>query len=891
MKRRKINDILYDNSIDIRDRVFIMNIINLVVILTLTTLEILSIKDLRMESLNSVVMILVFIFIGLYSARTKHFEFGSTLTTFVLGFIYWPVTFINAGGVSGVGTLWFVFCMFFIGTTLSGKKRVIFFIAQELEAIFMFLFTFYNPEVLPSFDSLRLYIYSFTTLVLISSAIVIMISFENKLYIEADKIAKQQNEEIEGLNQAQNRFFSSMSHEIRTPINTIIGLNEMILREDISDEVASDAVNIRVAGKLLLNLINDILDMSKFQAGDMRLLVEPYSPGNMLSDLVGMLWIRAKEKNLEFSVNVAPDIPAELMGDEVRIKQILMNILNNAIKYTKEGSISLSVECEAQEDGVYNIIYTVSDTGMGIKKEDIPYLFTAFKRVDESNTKHIEGTGLGLSIVKQFLDLMGGKVTVNSVYTKGSTFIVEIPQKATTDKQIGEYDYEKKHKLGKRTNYKQKFEAPKAKLLVVDDNEANILVVTKLLRDTKVQIDTAKSGMEALEKTLENKYDLIFMDHLMPEMDGIECYEKIREQTGGKSRESKIVILTANAGEENRQLYADTGFDGYLVKPISGEELENEVYRHLPREIVNVVGDSDEIAQETVSWMKSDKKKKRIAITTDSIADLPEEVIKKYDIVTIPHKVRTDAGTFKDGIEINTAGVLAYLKNTDKTMLPLSPDVSEHENFFADQLTIANNVIHIAVSKDIENSGYESALEAANSFENVTVVNSEHLSSGQGLMAAYASRLASAGMSIPDIIDRLEVMKKCTHTSFMVDTLDYLARANQVSARRANLVRAFMVRPVVVMKNGVMKIGRVYIGERENSWKKYIDHCLATPHLNTTMIIVTYVGLTKKELEWIRKRIERKVNFDTLYFQEASPAIAVNCGPGTFGLLLFSNPE
>ncbi|MCR5542603.1 MAG: DegV family EDD domain-containing protein, partial [Eubacterium sp.] len=297
------------------------------------------------------------------------------------------------------------------------------------------------------------------------------------------------------------------------------------------------------------------------------------------------------------------------------------------------------------------------------------------------------------------------------------------------------------------------------------------------------------------------------------------------------------------------------------------------------------------IAQETVSWMKSNKKKKRIAVTTDSIADLPEDILQKFDIVTIPHKVRTDSGTFKDGIEINTSGVLAYLKNTDKTMLPLSPDVSEHENFFADQLTIANNVIHIAVSKDIENSGYESALEAANSFENVTVVNSEHLSSGQGLMAAYASRLASAGMSIPDIIDRLEIMKKCTHTSFIVDTLDYLARANQVSARRANLVRAFMVRPVVVMKNGVMKIGRVYIGERENSWKKYIDHCLATPHLNTTMIIVTYVGLTKKELEWIRKRIEKKVKFETIYFQEASPAIAVNCGPGTFGLLLFSDPE
>ena len=240
--------------------------------------------------------------------------------------------------------------------------------------------------------------------------------------------------------------------------------------------------------------------MSKFQSGDMKLLEEEYETGSMLSDIVGMMWLRSKEKNLEFRIDVSPDVPARLKGDEVRIKQILMNILNNAIKYTKEGYVKLSVECEKKEDRVVNMIYTVEDSGMGIKKEDIPYLFTAFKRVDESNTKHIEGTGLGLSIVKQFLDLMGGRVTVNSVYTKGSTFVVEIPQKAVTEEEIGEYNYEKRHKLEKRTEYKKRFEAPDAKLLVVDDNESNLLVVTKLLRDTGMQIDTVKSGKAALNE-------------------------------------------------------------------------------------------------------------------------------------------------------------------------------------------------------------------------------------------------------------------------------------------------------------------------------------------------------------------------------------------------------
>ena len=265
--------------------------------------------------------------------------------------------------------------------------------------------------------------------------------------------AARQHREIEMLNKAQNSFFSNMSHEIRTPINTIIGLNEMILRENVSDEVVEDAANIKAAGKLLLNLINDILDMSKFQSGRMQLLYAPYHTGDMLSDIVGMLWIRAKEKKLDFHIDVSPDIPAELVGDEVRVKQILINVINNAIKYTKEGTVSLTVQSEMKEDKLCNMIYTVSDTGIGIKTEDIPYLFSAFKRVDENANRHIEGTGLGLSIVKQLVDLMGGKITVNSVYTKGSTFIIEIPQRVEREGRVGEYNFSKTNTERRQTTH------------------------------------------------------------------------------------------------------------------------------------------------------------------------------------------------------------------------------------------------------------------------------------------------------------------------------------------------------------------------------------------------------------------------------------------------------
>ena len=698
--------------------------------------------------------------------------------------------------------------------------------------------------------------------------------------------AEKQRQEIYMLNKSQNSFFSNMSHEIRTPINTIIGLNEMILREDVSDEVIEDAVNIKAAGKLLLNLINDILDMSKFQSGSMQLLIEPYHTGDMLSDIVGMLWIRAKDKKLDFNVDVSPDIPSELVGDEVRIKQVLINVINNAIKYTKEGSVSLTVQCERTEGKICNMIYTVSDTGIGIKSEDIPYLFSAFKRVDETVTKHIEGTGLGLSIVKQLVDLMGGKITVNSVYKKGSTFIIEIPQRIERDGTVGNYDFAKAGTNTKKKAYTPKFEAPEARILVVDDNEANLMVVSKLLRDTKVRIDTATSGAEALRKTLNIKYNVIFMDHLMPEMDGIECRRRIKDQTGGRCRDTAIIILTANADEENRALYERENFDGYLAKPVSGEALENELYAHLPKEIVRITGDRSEIAQESISWMSGTKKRKSIVITTESVADLSPEIIEKYQIAVIPHKVRTEEGLFKDGKEIETLGVLKYMEDPNHTVLPQGPTVREAEEFFAKQLTFANNVVHISISSKIEHSGYAPELEASKSFDNVFIIDSGHVSSGQGIMAIIAAKMAESGLSAEEIVKELEAYKKKIHTSFIVDNLDFLARAGQVGPGIANVVKSLMGRPVLRLRNGNMGVGMTYFGARESAWKAYINSVLGNAaKIDTSILFVTYVGLSKKETDWIRDQVEKYMHFDEIYFKQASPAVSVNCGPGTFGLL------
>ena len=723
------------------------------------------------------------------------------------------------------------------------------------------------------------------TILLIKTVFTLMMYFL-QFTLRAKTITfEEQKKEISDLNNAQNRFFSSMSHEIRTPINTIIGLNEMILREKVSDEVAEDAANIRAASNMLLHLINDILDMSKISSGQMRLTPAAYRPGDMLSEIVGMLWLRCREKGLDFHIQVAPDIPSELYGDEVRIKQILINVLNNAIKYTKKGSVTLAIQCNGITDGIADIVYSVTDTGKGIRKESIPHLFTAFRRVDETENRYIEGTGLGLSIVKELTELMGGHVSVNSVYTQGSTFVIEIPQTVTDFEKIGNINLEEKHKANLSGDYKCSFEAPDANVLVVDDNESNLLVVRKLLRATKVKLDTAISGATALDRTLENSYDVIFMDHLMPEMDGIECLHRIKEQVGGRSKGSKFIALTANAGSEMRKLYADEGFDGYLVKPVNTRELESELARLLPGDLVRSTGENEDILENSTSWIDARTKKKPIVITTESVADIPASLLEEYGIDVIPHKVETEDGVFLDGVEIDSGGLLEYMRDENKVSTH-PPSVSEHEEFFARALSGAHNVIHVTISSKVRHSGYEGSVEGAAAFNNVTVFDSHLLSSGQGILAIEACRLASTGVSVGEILNRLAYIRKYIQTSFIVDNIDYLARNGQISARLAGVAKSIMFHPVIDMKNGKMKMYRFYFGSRQRAWIRYINSTLArVTDIDRSELFITYVGLSQNDLDHIKNIVERKIVFEHIYFQKASPAIAVNSGPGTFGLL------
>ncbi len=811
---------------------------------------------------------------------------GATIISVAIVCVVVPFMFFTGDGIYGCTPLWVAYAFLYIGVNLKGVQKTVMIILLLCITVGCYVLACINPDIMIRHeDMLHAYLDSGASLVAVGFLSHIMVGFMVEIYEGERYTAERQKKEIESLNLAQSRFFSSMSHEIRTPINTIVGLNEMILREDVSDEVADDAKNIEAASKMLLQLINDILDMSKIEAGKLDITPVIYDTGDMLSDIVGILWVRAKEKGLQFHVNLDPHLPSKLYGDEMRIKQVLINVLTNAIKYTKEGSINFSIQCEKAVDNKTKVVYTVTDTGMGIKKESIPYLFSAFKRVDEEKNRHIEGTGLGLAIVKEYVDLMGGTVTVNSVYTQGSTFIIEIPQEVADSREIGDLNIEERHEMNERAHYKKRFEAPDARILVVDDNSSNTMVVSKLLRETKVNIDIAKSGDEALKKAFTKQYHVIFMDHLMPGMDGIECMHRIREQVGGLCNDSKIVALTANAGSENKALYAREGFDGYLVKPVSGDDLEKELIRMLPKEIVKVIDFEARVELEGETDSAIRVKRNSLIITTDSVCDLPAEFLKQNDIRTIPYYVSTESGLFLDGIELNCTEMLDYMQDNAGSASSEPPKLSDYETFFARQLLSANNVIHISMSAAVSD-GYAIASEAAQTFDNVSVIDSGHISSGLGLMVLTAHRLAVEGYTPDRIIKELPAYRERISDSFIVKYSDNLARSGRIGKAFGMLSYMIFVHPVIRVRKNKLALGKCIFGPFSYAEKKYIRDSFREPErIDKSRLFITHVGLSIDHLEEIKAMVEEYVKFDEIIIQKGSPAITVNCGEGAFGFI------
>ncbi|MBR2733748.1 MAG: response regulator, partial [Selenomonadaceae bacterium] len=441
----------------------------------------------------------------------------------------------------------------------------------------------YVPWVAVAGDIFRIYnlLLGGGTLMLILLSLASAYLFVMRTKAEESDALREAKRVADEANNAKSVFLAGMSHEIRTPINVIIGMNEMILRESSNPDIIGYAQNSAAAGEALLSLINDILDFSKIESGKMELVESTYKLSDVLKSLVAMIRPRADKKNLSFSVKVNAATENLLYGDANRIRQIALNLLSNAVKYTKVGGVEFGVDSQTVSVDTINLTFTVRDTGIGIRAEDIPKLFNDFERFDAQQNKHIEGTGLGLAITQRLVTMMHGDIDVSSVYGKGSTFTVTIPQKIAGNELIGKFTEDANISQEK---YRPMFIAPDAEILIVDDNEMNLLVATSLLKATRVKVDTALSGMLCLKKLTERHYDLIFLDQMMPNLDGIKTLELAMSMDDNLSKDAPIIALTANAVSGTRELLLSKGFTDYLSKPIDVKLMERMLMDYLPIE-------------------------------------------------------------------------------------------------------------------------------------------------------------------------------------------------------------------------------------------------------------------------------------------------------------------
>ncbi|MCR5302668.1 MAG: DegV family EDD domain-containing protein [Lachnospiraceae bacterium] len=888
--KNRLTDYFYDSSIYFKDRTFVLFTFCELFALLVSSIFSVFIDETVTAALVSAAGVIVGGAVLVYFIKKGRMKSAKVVITLILVCVLRPAAFFTKGGIYNGTMIMFLLGGYYLVLVLEGRFRIIICLLDTAILAVCCLIAYHHPEYLGTYSRRNDFINSFIQYVIAFSVLTVLITFWTRIFQKEARKAEEKSKELEELNRTQNRFFSSMSHEIRTPINTVLGLNEIILRqEDASDEIKKDARNIQGAGKMLLALINDILDISKIEAGKMEIVPVNYDMASLISEIVNMIWLKAEEKGLKFNVDIDPNVPGELFGDEVRIKQILINLLNNAVKYTREGSVTLHMECVYQQDGEALLKINVSDTGMGIKQEALPYLFDSFQRVDEEVNRHIEGTGLGLSIVKQLIELMDGEITVNSVYSEGSTFAVTLKQGVTSDRRMGDINITNAGISGSG-RFEHSFTAPNARILIVDDNEMNLQVEQKLLYGTQMQIDPAISGQEALALTLRNRYDLIFMDHLMPEMDGIECYEQIRSQKGGLNKDVPIIVLTANAGGENIELYNNTGFDGYLVKPVSGHQLEEMLLAQLPAEKIENRADG-EMTGVSMNTASRYARKKPVVIATSTMSDLPARAVKELQISIVPYTVITNEGVFYDNIDIDSEELVRYMDDKTKMVDSEPPTEDVLTAFFSSELARAHHLIYITLTTGSSRE-YGRAVNVAKSFENVSIVNSECLSTGTGILVAAAARMAQQGMPADKIVSELEEAKKLIRCSFVVRNTDIMARRNRISPFMNNILNTLWMRPVLRMKNDKLGVGDFMFGSEKKCYEKYIKHALPNSvYPDTSFVFITYAGMTEEELLWVEERVQARMKFDNIIFQKASAGISSNCGGGTFGLIYMEKGE
>jgi len=887
---KKIKQAIVGKDCELKERMLRTIILVGGVAVAIAITEIILVMEIK-QNMVAMLFLLLIAMAAAFVATFKYrkYELASVLLGVVIVVIVMPVMFMLSAALDSGASVWLALGILYIFVMFSGKKLGVFIVLTAVSYAMTYWLAYTRPElVVPMPTRAASYFDAFFSVFAVGLVAGAILKMHMKVYEEEHDLNIHQREELEKSRDSQNVFFANMSHEIRTPINAIIGLNEMIVRTSPSAEVMEYAKDIEMASKLLLNQVNDILDLSQMEMEKMKIVPTKYKTKELFGNLIDLIRVQADKKGLELLIDIDKNLPSVLYGDEKRMKQVLINILDNAVKYTEAGSVSLSVVSEEYVGDEVLLRIKIADTGIGIRKEDLAGIYDSFNRFDEKKNKRILGSGLGLAITKQLVDMMGGEITVDSIYTKGTVFTVMIRQQIRDTEPIGNINFFSKN-MERGEIYRPLFEAPEARVLIVDDNQMNRMVASRLLEATNVQIDVAGSGKECLEMTQNKYYHIILLDYMMPDMNGGETLWAIRGQENGMSRDSAIIVLTGNAQSGARMMYQEEGFDGYIEKPIQGRLMEEEIVRFIPEDIVEYREDK-RLESENVDQMQklSQRKRKKIYVTTDCTCDIPAELLEKYDIKLMYLYIKTPQGRFADTREIDSDSLGQYVSLESSTAYGDSVTVEEFEEFFAEALTQADHVVHISLSAKCGRS-HSVAVAAAKGFDHVHVIDSGQISCGQGLVTLYAAKLAVEGKQPEEICALVNKMKHHVHTRFIMPSADIFYQNGRTSAIAAKVCRILHLHPYAGLVQGKALLRGLYAGSLESAWKMGIYWIMNRKRkINRDIVFVTHVGCSVKQQEFIKQEIARHVEFDRIIVQKASFTSACNVGMESVGISYYS---
>ena len=609
----------------------------------------------------------------IYMANFRNYLKNSTIAVcFAVAIGLFPVMFFVTGGINSGMVCWFSMGIIFIFMLLDGMDFVFMLLTDFAIVAGCYAISYYHPEYVVNLESRQSVFFDVVqSLMICSFATGAIIKFQRHIYdklykqaainnddlLEKTLQAKKAEKQAQTATEAKSNFLANMSHEIRTPINTIMGMDEMILRETSEKVVEEYALDIKTASQNLLSLINDILDITKIESGKMGIVKGEYAFMSLMHDVLNNITLRAREKDLELKLNIASNIPCNMLGDDIRIKQVLTNIITNAVKYTQEGYIEITVTCEKSFGQYVDLTFKVKDTGIGIKPEDIKRMFESFERLEVNRNRNIEGAGLGMTITQNLLKMMGSNLEVESTYGEGSTFYFTLTQEVVNDEPIGDFE-QKLKQLTANYEYSTSFEAPNATFLIVDDNTMNRKVFVALLKDSRVKIKEAASGAECLQLIKQQHFDMIFLDHMMPGMDGVETFKAMATLEGNKCLGTPVIALTANAIAGAKDRYLTMGFHGFLSKPVVPAQLEKMIRDFLP--------------QSLLEYHEPDAKDEARKNRTKKI-ELPdiEGIDWDYALLHFPdsNMVYQTAIDFYDSIGFERDELLRYYNNLDESIL------------------------------------------------------------------------------------------------------------------------------------------------------------------------------------------------------------------------------